>query len=801
MFDINLFPIALEQGVEQNSLPGLAALTPPRKTARGRENDLVIAMIQISGSSAIADESLNGWLVKKLEVYYQTAGTVTFAMKTLVEALNSDLMERNLKRVKEGLRMSAALNLVVLRRDSLYLLNIGPAKAWFAGKTEALEFMDSDNQGRGLGVNQNLTCRFSTCELTENDTLVFSCQPPEFWKAETFAGCNALTNEAVSRRIYNQIGMDLKAVLLRFVNGKGQIKQEVLPGRSSSSAAVSEKQQGEIAVPSSELVVEPPAKQEPAPAFEPTVETPMPSEPLPTVEWSKPSTQRPDVVSDFKPTASMEVPEDYEYEPSTEAVDDEENQPDQPAVSLTLRRRTGLNQHNSKQKAPKPEGPSGAQVAAGKVTQGMVSTAKGIGNSVSSFTQKVLPGMADEPLKLSRGTLIAIAIAVPMLIVLLAGAVYARSGKSKQFNQNLILAQQYAMQAELQVNDPPLYLASLQQSMYWLDKAESYGQSDSSVSLRVKVQGELDILQGVQRLEMVEVIPGGLPAGSVVTQIIATATDLYLLDDTSGTVKRYSMGSSGYQLDEAFNCGPDEKNPLNNLGKLVDMVPVDVNNTFKATILAVDASGNTEFCVPGTAGVTSALTPPDQGWKSLKAISIFNNYLYVLDIAGNAVYRYEGNGIQFETKPTLFFDNQIPVLTEAVDIEVNGDELYILRSNGQMVECTYSHMKDYKLTECLDPAPYGDMRTGEQPAAINFPEAKFVQMRMTAAPDSSIYLLDAAGKAMYHFSLQRNLQKILHPRFMDGVNLDRVAPTAVAVSSARIVFLAFGSQIYYAPLP
>ncbi|MDP3721254.1 MAG: hypothetical protein Q8R09_02230, partial [Anaerolineaceae bacterium] len=66
MFDINLFPINLEHGMDQNSLTGLAALTPPRKTARGRENDVVIAFIQISGTSAIAVESLNGWLLKKL---------------------------------------------------------------------------------------------------------------------------------------------------------------------------------------------------------------------------------------------------------------------------------------------------------------------------------------------------------------------------------------------------------------------------------------------------------------------------------------------------------------------------------------------------------------------------------------------------------------------------------------------------------------------------------------------------------------------------------------------------------------
>ncbi|PKN88845.1 MAG: hypothetical protein CVU45_07675, partial [Chloroflexi bacterium HGW-Chloroflexi-7] len=427
--------------------------------------DVIIAMIHISGSSAIAIESLNNWLLKKLEGYYQTAGTVTFAMKTLVETLNSDLLDRNLKRVKEGIRMAGMLNLVVLRRDSLYLVNIGPAKAWFAGKTNTLEFADTDNQGRGLGVDQNLSCRFSTCELAENDTLAFSCQPPEIWNADTFSGCNALTNEAVGRRIYNQVGSDLKAVLLRFSSGKGQIKQESLPGRPSAKAKIEN---------SSAEIIEPEVQAEPTLSDAPVELTvPIESMTVPVSEWNRPSEQPLDYNQVYSQTDNIEGPDDVNFVPSTEPFQIEESQSGQAPASLTLRRRTGSLHQDPKPITPKPEGPSEAQVAAGKVTQGMVSGAKAIGSSVSSFTQKVLPGLADEPLKLSRGTLIAIAIAVPMLIVLLAGAVYARSGKSKQFNQNLILAQQYAMQAELQVNDPPVYLASLQQSMFWLDKAES----------------------------------------------------------------------------------------------------------------------------------------------------------------------------------------------------------------------------------------------------------------------------------------------------------------------------------------
>ena len=288
--------------------------------------------------------------------------------------------------------------------------------------------------------------------------------------------------------------------------------------------------------------------------------------------------------------------------------------------------------------------PSMLQVKAGTITRQMVNGVDQLGSSFQLFLKKILPGMTDEPRKLSRNSLIAIAVCVPLLIALIAGAVYVKTGKSKQFDQNLALAQQYAMQADVQKNDPPMYLASLQQSIFWLDKAESYGQSEDSAALRVIVQGELDILEGIQRLEMAEVIPGGLPAGSNITQIVATATDLYLLDEESGTIKRYFLNGSSYQADEIFDCGPNPDNLLNTLGKIVDMIPVNINNSFKATLLAIDASGNTEFCIPGDVGVIGSLTPPDQGWKQLKSISIFNSYLYVLDSGGNAVYRYEGSG-------------------------------------------------------------------------------------------------------------------------------------------------------------
>ena len=52
------------------------------------------------------------------------------------------------------------------------------------------------------------------------------------------------------------------------------------------------------------------------------------------------------------------------------------------------------------------------------------------------------------------------------------------------------------------VNDEPSRLASLQQAMFWLEKAGEYGQSETLDSLTTQVRTSLDQLQGIKRLEL-----------------------------------------------------------------------------------------------------------------------------------------------------------------------------------------------------------------------------------------------------------------------------------------------------------
>ncbi len=321
------------------------------------------------------------------------------------------------------------------------------------------------------------------------------------------------------------------------------------------------------------------------------------------------------------------------------------------------------------------------------------------------------------------------------------------------------------------------------------------------MALLEQVQKQLDTLQGIVRVKMIP-IADDLDLGSVaISQMAATNSDLYLLDDLSGRVLRFSLTGKGYLQDISFDCGPNPENPLNNIGKIVDIIAISYPNKQRASLLAIDGRGKIEYCIPSEPGVVGKLPEPDAGWKDLKSISLDQGTLHVLDSGRNAVYRYLGDGLEFTESPKLFFDEDIPDLSNAIDIEVNGEELYILRSSGELVECTYSHIKDYKLTECTDPAPYTDNRSGQQPQVISFTGTQFIQMHMTEAPDSSLYLLDTVGRQLYHLSLKRNLQKVMTPGFEVPALIEQQVLTAEAISPGKLLFLAFENQVFMGTLP
>jgi hypothetical protein len=211
--------------------------------------------------------------------------------------------------------------------------------------------------------------------------------------------------------------------------------------------------------------------------------------------------------------------------------------------------------------------------------------------------------------------------------------------------------------------------------------------------------------------------------------------------------------------------------------------------------MGVDVRGNQVYCAPNKSGYDSrSLAPPEMGWGGIKGITLYNNNLFVLDPATNAVYRYFGENGVFAHQPHLYFGEEVPFMTDVIDLAVDQDLLYLLHEDGRMTVC--------EAARCNDPLPYGDPRPGFEHSPLRFEGATFTQLQTTQPPDPSLFVLDVANKSVYHLSLRRlNLQRQYRPVIESDFPLPNRQPTAFVVTPNRRVLLAFENQVYFAAIP
>ncbi|MDZ4159717.1 MAG: hypothetical protein U1B80_08000, partial [Anaerolineaceae bacterium] len=374
----------------------------------------------------------------------------------------------------------------------------------------------------------------------------------------------------------------------------------------------------------------------------------------------------------------------------------------------------------------------------------------------------------------------------------------APGGRSEQhqiyLDQALIFAQQAAEQSDL-----ALQRNAWEQTLYWLDQADAFGVSDPSRAMRVQVQGALDALDGISRLVLQPVLPGSLGSEVDVSQIIATATDVFLLEHNSGRVLRLFQTSHGYELDQKFECGPGPSGAIL-INPFVGMARAPANNEDQASIVAVDPNGNLAKCKPGEYPTTKTLPLPDVGWGKIVSIKLDQGILYVLDQKNNRVWMYASNNLRFGEAPRQYFDVDVPKLTNLVDLAVSREDMFLLHDDGTMTRCTFRSFAAPE-TKCTAPAIYGDTRLGRNPEVTSFPDARFVKLIATQPPDPSLYVLDTQELSIYHFSLRLNLVRQIMIESGRGIHLPATAPTAFAVTPGQMVFIAFGNQLYAASLP
>jgi len=773
--DLTFLPLYRLNRQELPALPGLLAMMPPRKTARGRENDRLIVYLVLTGNATLSTAEYLQLTSQTASKFFDTPGALTTAMRTATEELNRALLERNMGSTGRGQYAVGWLVLAVLRGTQCTLLQSGSTHIYALGSEAISHTHDPALSGKGLGLGQAATTYFTQAELQPGDRLIFSGKLPPAWE-QALSQVGRESIEAARRNLLSlSREEDVNAVLIRTSTGDGNLT--VL--RPAPSAAPVPKGTASAAAPSAPPTATeslPPlsepesASQTEEPEFTPSayaIPPQMEDSGLPELE---------EVLPEFPASIPRVTPAEPEPPPLHEMDEPIMDEPEEP-------------------EEPRQPSETTRQVARGLVSgmQAWRRMVAALGRGLQKFIPNLLPSSGgSSPSAMSSNMLLAfIAVAVPLVVVAVGFVMYSRFGRSLQYDANMQQAESARTRA-VSATTPSRQRTEWQAVLGYLREAEKARTTPELDTFRQKAQSELDTLEGIQRLTFYPAFSGGL--GAQISRLAANETDIYMLDAERGRVLHASQNGRNFAMDEAFRCESGEYGDYR-VGPIVDILILPRLNSLNAAVLGVDAGGTLIYCAPGQVGQAIPLAVPDTNWNRVTGFTYDSGNLYVLDAPARAIWVYTGQDSSFIERPYFFFGGQIPEIEDSIDIVVSGDELYLLHADGHVSTCSYSRL-DTVPTRCEDPAPLINPIPAYEGVDL-FEQAHITQMVLTSPPDSTLLLLDADNRKVLRVSPRTlELQNQIAP--MPGSSLRQGSAGALTTNPNRALFLAVDDQVYFA---
>ena len=793
MYDINLFPIKIHQGQQTIVSNGFKASAPPRRAVRSRAEDLLILSLSMNGHDSVLSEIKQNWVDNLMQSFFKTSGSVTSAMRSLIETLNLTLLEKNLKLGRDVGPTTAAINLAAIHRRVIYIVQCGLSHAFVLNRGGLGHYYDSSQTDRGLGFSRSPNIRYYQADIGQGSYFFTTTAPPTTWTEEDIFSGGFPTLEQLRRRLSNQAPQDMRIDLAQILPGDGQI---YLQQPQKQEPQIERKKPAEIETDSS-LGQQPQAFEDEDPAAFDTREINAEAVKLEEKEeesddilasqtevgpYEEVGTESPslaeikeNVIEDVTHPEPVEKPEPA---PPTEESVNEEKREKLIADSEKIKERSinGLSAFLNQWRSFREK----------------------IGSFFRDFVNRWTPFNVSGSSRMSKGTSLVIAIVVPLILVAIAAGIYFSRGRTLQYQRYFEQAQLSATTA-MEAENPNQSREAWYRTMDYLEQAASYKQTDQVAELRTQAQDAIDALDGAVRLAYQPAIIGSLYSEINITDIISYGPDLYLLDSAGGRVIHAERMSQGYEIDPDFVCAAGNYSG-GRIESIVDMVSLPLNNAYQAHILAVDALGNAAYCAPGQNPVVQSL--PSVGGVSgdISSIAYDSNYLYVLIPSSSSILVYRPTNGQFLDVPTNFFEdmdfNEIPNLNQVTDIAVNGPELYLLKGDGNLIDCSTSGLAGNPVT-CEDPVTFIDGRPGKEDQIFTMPSSYYSAIQHMTPPDPSLNILDANNGDIYRFSLRFRLYERLRPE-MGDFEVESTTATAFTIGIDRIAFLAFGHQVFYA---
>ena len=797
--DITLSPIYRINGQEIDNLPGLIALAPPQTAARGREKDRLIAYLLLTGNSTFSTSEYMQIAKDAANIFYETSGALTSALRTAADYVNKTLLERNMTTSRNGHFAIGWITLAAIRDKQCTLALSGPMHVFRFSQDEMRHIHEPVASGKGLGTNLTTNIHYSQTALIAGDRLLFFGRAPETWKS-VLNDPNPGTFNSMRHRLISLSNADINAVLIQATDGAGILNfpggipeskaekkdETALPPASQLSSVFAQSQEtlsaseGDLAPLPSAHVIQPSAYAIPPQHGE--ISHPDPLSNLPHNSAPRDFPASIPRIQPARETASKEI---IPPAPKVEEISDAENTivPVKEVVPQTRRERSARKRQTAK-----------------ALANGIQFTRRlnvNVSEKLKMFLPRLLPGTeTGVPFAPSNFAMFSIAILVPLIVVVMMFVMWSKYGRNPQYESYLLQAREMSAQAASLTN-PIEQRESWEVVLLYVDKAEKiYRSTSDTILIRQEADANLDKILGITRMQFNPAFSNDL--GINISRMAASETDLFLLNAEKGEALRAqpSNNGRGFQIDTTFNCKPGVYGNYT-VGHLVDILTLPALNSINATLLGIDATGNLLYCAPGQVAQAIPLPPPDTNWNHVTAFTLSNGNLYVLDAPARAVWVYNGKDGAFVDRPYFFFGGQTPEKQDVIDLIISGDDLYMLHSDSHLSTCSYSRLET-KPTRCQDPSPLINPFAAYQDTDL-FASANFTQMLFTALPDQSILLLDSDTQGVLRFAPRSlELQNQFRPQTGNANPIPAGPAGAVAVGSNHVLYLAVNGQVFFA---
>jgi hypothetical protein len=693
-------------------------------------------------------------LAKLAEVYFETDGSITSALRNVTDVLNKYLLDRNYRAASRGMKAIGYLTQAVFKDDRILYAQCGPSFVYEISSDSLVDLHDPDLSGTGLGVSKSFKVRYHQIDLSPKKVVVLTPQIPDTWNEKLLENLPRLKPTALVQRLLHKMDQDLEAVLLFAVDGSGE--------------AVITEPNWELGVGALELAeldqIEPEEIQTAVSDQE------VPDSPIKIAEDTPPSIS----------TESETPPEDLVI-------------PEKIPPKATREQESPVLQKIQPGSLVRDIQKSESWSAIREIGSKLGDIFSRIGRFLLGLLEKMLP--EDELLSLPGWTLSLIAVAVPVVMVIFGSYFYIKRGRNQLYEEHLSEAKTLLALAATQ-QESPEYYQIIRSAFDEIQSARNYQQTDEVEMLFGNIRRELDELDRVTRINYEPLFSRGLGADVTITKMVVTPwNDLYMINGDRGNVIWAQSNPDGYRIVEDFNCGPVE-GPLT-VGPLVDIVALPASQEDQATILGIDANHTMIFCFADLSEIPVIFEDTSytlgRGPVQDIAMSSSSPYnLYILDPEKRAIWiEYESQN--YHEGSEYFGAIDSPEMADAVELATNGSELFILHKDGYLTKCVTELADSDPL--CTTPFEFSDPRPGQEPGPF-FSGASFDKFTIKGSPGMAVYLLDSEDLALYRFSTQLEYQGQFRPQ--EGI-MEQGA-TAFAITMSDRVFLAIDNLIYTAQL-